>query len=226
MPLRWMASRTEFRIDFDEKIAKLRAELDSEDLRDFKNSDGKLGSTARFSAEQLHRLRGVKIKVLEIAWSYLYSGREPEAWLSLADMWPDSDVHRLRTAMLDLRAHGIHAQVDETSSGPSAGRKKRAMVFDTTERSGRSNPEIIPPQPILLRRPAPVASEPGLTDSELLLDLLIDSAGKVRSAEPAGNTKSADPDLLKAATEWKFVPAFKDGRAVASRLRLAVSMKR
>jgi hypothetical protein len=128
--------------------------------------------------------------------------------------------------MLDVRAHGIHAQVDETSSGPSAGRKKRALVFDTAKRSERSKPEIIPPQPILLRRPAPVASEPGLTNSELLLDLLIDSAGKVRSVEPAGNTKSADPDLLKAATEWKFVPALKDGRAVASRLRLAVSVKR
>jgi hypothetical protein len=100
------------------------------------------------------------------------------------------------------------------------------MVFDTTKRSERSKSEIIPPQPILLRRSAPVASEQGLTDSELLLDLLIDSAGKVRSVEPAGNTKSADPDLIKAATEWKFVPAFKDGRAVASRLRLAVSVKR
>jgi hypothetical protein len=217
---------SEFRIDFDEKIAKLRAELDSQDLRDFKISDGKLASTAPFSAEQLHRLRGVKIKVLEIAWSYLYSGREQEAWLSLAAIWPASDVQRIRAAILDVRARGIHAQADGTSSGVSAGRKKRAMVFDTTKKSERSKSEIVPPQPILLRRPAPVASEQGLTDSELLLDLLIDSAGKVRSVEPAGNTKSADPDLLKAATEWKFVPAFKDGRAVASHLRLAVSAKR
>jgi hypothetical protein len=93
---------SEFRIDFDEKIAKLRAELDSQDLRDFKNSDGKLASTAPLSAEQGHRLRGVKIEVLEIAWSYFYSGREPEGWLSLADTWPDSDVQRLRTAMLDV----------------------------------------------------------------------------------------------------------------------------
>jgi hypothetical protein len=168
----------------------------------------------------------VKIKVLEIAWSYLYSGREPEAWLALADMWPDSDVQRLRTAMLDVRSHGIHAQVDGISSGVFAGRKKRVMVFDSTHGSGRSKSEIVPPQPILLRQPAPVASERGLTDSELLLDLLIDSAGKVRSVEPAGNTKSAGPDLLMAATGWKFVPAFKDGRAVASRLRLAVSARR
>jgi hypothetical protein len=217
---------SEFRIDFDQKIATLRGELDSAGLRDFKNSDGKLASTGRFSPEQLHRLRGVKIKVLEIAWSYLYSGREPEAWLALADMWPDSDVQRLRTAMLDVRAHGIHAQVDGTSSGVSAGRKKRVMVFDTTHRSERSKSEIVPPQAILLRQPAPMSSEPGLTDSELLLDLLIDSAGKVRSVEPAGNTKSADPDLLMAARGWKFVPAFKDGRAVASRLRLAVSARR
>jgi len=217
---------SEFRIDFDHKIAKLRGELDSEDLRDFKNSDGKLASPGRFSPERIHRLRGLKIKVLEIAWSYLYSGREPEAWLALADMWPDSDVHRLRMAMLDVRAHGIHAQVDGTSSGVSAGRKKRATVFDTTHRSERSKSEIVPPQPILLRQPASAASEQGLTDSEVLLDLLIDSAGKVRPVEPAGNTKSADPDLLMAATGWKFVPAFKDGRAVASRLRLAVSAKR
>jgi hypothetical protein len=53
----------------------------------------------------------------------------------------------------------------------------------------------------------------------LLLDLLIDSVVKVRSVEPAGNTRSADPDLLKAATEWKSVSAFKDGRAVDSRIR-------
>jgi hypothetical protein len=32
--------------------------------------------------------------------------------------------------------------------------------------------------------------------------------------------------LIKAAMEWTFVPALKDGRAVASRFRLAVSAKR
>jgi hypothetical protein len=122
--------------------------------------------------------------------------------------------------MLDPGIRGIHAQVEETSPWPSAGRKKRAMVFGApNKKSQRSKSEVIPPQPILLRRPAPVASEQGLTDSELLLDLLIDSVVKVRSVEPAGNTRSADPDLLKAATEWKSVSAFKDGRAVDSRIR-------
>ena len=231
MVLRFERSRlvdvsSEFRPHYDQEIAKLRAELNSQDLGDFKNSDGKLATTASLSAQQLHRLRGVKIKVIEVAWSYLYSGREQEAWRTLAEMWPDSDVDRIRAAIVNTRAHGIHAQVDGASTGAPAGRKKSAQVFDTIGRSTPNRSEVTPPQPILLRRPAPVASEQGLTDSELLLDLLIDSAGKVRSVEPAGNTKSPDPDLIKATTEWTFVPALKSGHAVASRFRLAVSAKR
>jgi hypothetical protein len=59
-----------------------------------------------------------------------------------------------------------------------------------------------------------------------LLELVIDSAGKVRSAEPSDNTKSFNADLIAATAEWKFIPAFKAGRAVASRIRLPVSAKR
>ncbi len=217
---------SEFRSYFDQEIAKLRAEIDSQDLRDFKNSDGRLAFTGSLSAQQLHRLRGVKIKVLEVVWSYLYSGREPEAWRKLVEMWPASDVERIRAAILNMHAHGIHAQVDGTSSGGFPSRKKRAQVFDTIGRSEANKSEVTRPQPILLRRPAPEPPEQGLAESEMLLDLLIDSAGKVRSVEPAGNTKSPDTDLIKAAMEWTFVPAFKNGRAVASRFRLAVSAKR
>ena len=69
-------------------------------------------------------------------------------------------------------------------------------------------------------------SAPEYEESELLLDLVIDSAGKVRSAEPAGKTKWADADLLRATEEWKFIPAFKGNRPVACRSRLAVSLTR
>ncbi len=215
---------SEFLPYFDRQIRKLRAELDAQDMRDFKNSDSKFTSTAS-SVEELHRLRVVRIKVLEVVWSYLYSNREPEAWRSLAEMWPASDVERIRAAILKARAHGIHAQVDGGSSGVPAGRKKHALVFDTIGRSVESKSEVIPAQPIFLRRPAPLSSEQGLPESELLLNLLIDSAGKVRSVEPAGNTKSPNADVINAAVQWTFIPALKDGRAVASRLRLAVSAK-
>jgi len=217
---------SEFRSYFDQQIAKLRAGLDSQDLQDFKNGDGRSTSAASLSAQRLHQLRSVKIKVLEVVWSYLYSGREAEAWRALIDMWPAPDVQRIQSALSNAYAHGIRAQVDGTSSGASAGRKRSAVVFDTVSRPERNKSEVIPAQPILMRRPAPLASEQSLAGSELLLDLLIDSAGKVRSAETAGSTKSSNADLIKAAMEWTFIPAFKDGRAVASRLRLAVSAKR
>jgi hypothetical protein len=210
---------------FDQQIARLRTELAALELHDFKNSDGKLASTAYLSEGSRHSLKAVKIKVLEIVWSYLYSGREPEAWLALTEMWPASDVERIQTRLLSMRSHGIHAQVNGTALGTPPGRKKHATVFETTSKSGRSNPEVTPPQAILLRRPAPLEFQQGLTDSEMVLDLVIDSAGKVRSAEAAGNTKLS-ANLTQAARDWTFVPAFKDGRAVASHLRLAVSDKR
>jgi outer membrane biosynthesis protein TonB len=57
------------------------------------------------------------------------------------------------------------------------------------------------------------------------LDLVIDSAGKVRSVELAGKAKRIDSELISAASAWKFVPAFRYGRPVAARLRLTVSPK-
>jgi hypothetical protein len=74
----------EFRSFFDHQIAQLRGELDSARLDDFKNSDGKLSPTPSLSVEQMHHRRVTKIKVLEIVWAYLYSGREQQAWDALA----------------------------------------------------------------------------------------------------------------------------------------------
>lgn len=85
----------EFQSYFDHQIAGLRSATDSHDLEDFKNSDGALTAIPTgLSTERLHHLRMVKIKVLEIVWAYLYSGREQEAWRSLADMWPPGDMQR------------------------------------------------------------------------------------------------------------------------------------
>jgi hypothetical protein len=161
---RLMDVSSEFQPYFDQQIAKLREELDPQDQRDFKNSDGKLASTPFSSAQRLHQLRAAKIKVLEVVWSYLYSGRDAEAWHSLADMWPPADVGRIRFAIAEAHAHGIRAEVDGSSSGASVGRKKHAVVFATVIRSGKNSPEVIPAQPILMRRPAPLASEQGLRD--------------------------------------------------------------
>ncbi len=219
----------EFQRHFDDEIARIRAAIRPQDLEDFKNSDGKLAQIPTpVSAELLHRLRMVKIKVLEIAWSYLYSGREQDAWLWLTQTWPSPDVDRIRAAIANVRTRGIHSQADVTSLGPSHGRKKHVHVFDAVSNSGPGTKlEVTPPQGILLQRPP--MSEIQQQDpqgSELLLDIVVDRCGKVRSAMPAGKVKWADPDLINAALSWKFIPAFRDHQAVASHFRLAVSPRR
>src|SRR5258708_34785328 len=139
---------SEFQTYFDDEIANIREKIDPQDLLEFKSSNGALTPPTALSAEQLHRLRRVKARVLEIVWSYLYSGREQEAWSSLAEMWPAADVERIRTAVLDARTHGIRAQVDGVSSGGAGGKKKRVALFHHPTPSRPAQSEIISPRPI------------------------------------------------------------------------------
>jgi hypothetical protein len=226
---RLMDVSSEFRSHFDRQIAEVRARLDSQELSDFKNSDGRLPTMSLLPAEQLHRLRITKIKVLEIVWSYLYSDREQGAWHALADMWPPADFDRIRVSILNARARGIRSQVDHVSSRPSQFHSKKfAYVYDTETNTDQTTTDLpggafpradTRPQAILLRRPPPLTVQIALPDQEELIDLVIDAAGKVRSAKAVGE---ADNDLINACAQWKFIPAFKDGHAVASRMRLAV----
>ncbi len=216
----------EFQSYFDEEITRARDRIHPQDLEEFQHSDGRLGEPSTpASAERLHRLRAVKVKVLEIVWAYLYSGREPEAWHALADMWPPNDADRIRAAILKVRAQGIHGQTENTSGAADRGKKKRARIFDAVSRQGAAGSlEVTPPQPILLEfLPSTETQAPGAP--EALLDLVIDAAGKVRSVEPSGKSQSISPEQIAMASSWKFIPAFKDGRAVASRIRISVSPK-
>ncbi|HEX5317235.1 MAG TPA: hypothetical protein VFX22_11345, partial [Candidatus Kapabacteria bacterium] len=195
----------------------------------FKNSDGKLipASSDPNELVKLHKVRQTKIKVLEIVWAYLYSGREDEAWHALGEMWPTSDLDRIHAAIADMQAHGIRTQVDGVSTKTSRLHwKKRAFVFDTLK--AKNEPGDITnytytdtmPKAILLRRAPPSAAQEALPTGETQIDLVLDSAGKVRSAKAVGK---ADTDLIGLAGEWKFVPAFRDGKAVACNYRMAVS---
>ena len=217
----------EFQPYFDEEITRIQFGIHVEDLRDFKRSDGKLTGTLPISPNRFRELRIVKIKVLEIVWAYLYSGREQNAWRSLAEMWPSEDFDRIRVAITNARARGIHSQADGASPGPAAGKRKHARIFDAVNRSEPGGKlEVVPPQGILMQRPASSDVRREGSDAERLLDLVVDDAGKVRSAEPAGKVKWVDPELINAALTWKFIPAFKDSRPVASRVRLDISLRR
>jgi hypothetical protein len=215
---RLLDAGSEFQPFFDQLISKLKGRISSQDVKDFKSSDGLLAPGGTLPAQVALRLRAVKIGVLEIVFSYLNSGREHEAWTALADMWPATDAERIRAAMVKARDGGIHAQVEGAAT---ARKKKRATIYDITKSQGDES-EVVGPQPILLRRPPPAASEQGLEKAETSVVLIIDSAGKVHLAGGAGS----NPELIAAARGWKFIPAQRGGHAVACRTRLAVSPRR
>jgi hypothetical protein len=230
---------SEFQNSFDSEIARARSALAPEDLQEFKNSSGRLPATAHFSQEDARRsenLERTKARVLQIVWAFLYSGREQRAWDSLAELWPAGDLERIRAAIVAARARGIRAQVDGVSAKVSSGSEKRAEIVDArnsrsvqpgmrlSEGAAEKALGITLPTPILIGRQVPPGQEETLADSGLLLDLLIDSAGKVRSAESAD--AGFDSSLRSATAEWKFIPARKEGRATASRVFFIISPKR
>lgn len=228
---------SEFRPFYDQKIDGERAKLDSRDLADFKSSDGRLGTSSGIPAVRLIQLRTVKMRVLEIVWAYLYSGREQEAWRALGEMWPAADAARIRALILAARARGIRSQVDAVSTAVSTGREPHVKIFDGTvsvsstpglaPKGAKPKQEIVPPKVILMERPAPTTDvEMELAQSESTLQLVIDSAGKVRSAEVLGKVQSVDEGLLKSTPNWKFIPAFNADEPVASRILLGVSLKK
>ncbi|HEV7966185.1 MAG TPA: hypothetical protein VGP19_01370 [Candidatus Acidoferrales bacterium] len=234
---RLLNASSEFRSFYDQKIADERAKLTAQDLGDFKNSDGRLAPATALPPGWPLRLRSVKMRVLEIVWCYLYSGREEAGWRSLAEMWPASDLDRIRAAILSARVRGILSQLDGISVPVSAGGKNHAKIFDgtvivsatpgLTPKGVKPKQEITPPKAILMERPPPVtAVEIELAQSESTLKLVIDSAGKVRSVEVLGAVQSVDAGLVKSTANWKFIPAFSNGEPVASQIFLGVSLKR
>src|SRR5205807_10383454 len=126
-------------------------------------------------------------------------------------------------AITNARGRGIGSQVDGVSNVIVGRRRKQARIFDAIAQSGSGKLDVTPPVPVMLYRPPLSGTGSERLQSELLLELVIDSAGKVRSAERVGKAQSVYAVLLNAVNDWKFIPAFMTNRAVASRIRLSVS---
>jgi hypothetical protein len=212
----------EFRPYFDEVIATVKAGLNDADLRSFLKG-GRLQEGDAGSARQISRvldLRAVKLRVLEIVWAYLYSGREQQAWESLKGMWPHDDFDRIRSRLLYMRIHGIQRQLDGVLNIANIAPKRHARIYRESQ--------ITPPQPILLGcYVVPCGLQNNRVPEQMVqVNLVIDSAGKVRSVESADRKHPADEYVLRSAQEWKFIPAFKAGHSVASRFRSLVALTR
>ena len=182
-------------------------------------------------ADELRRKMRTKISILELVFAYLYSGRKKEAWAALNEMWPSGDVDRIRNAISDLHDRGILKDLGYWRR--AASRKSHAKIYDAIINSpvvtnlnpygGAPDPSqteapIIQPKSILLRRP-PISPDGTFPSANETIELLVDAAGKVRSAKVL---KATDIPLVQASSGWHFIPAFHDGLPVACRFRLAV----
>lgn len=245
---RLMDVSAEFRSYYDREIAQVRAQLNTQQLSDFKNSDGKFDSIPPWQVEKLRGLIAVKTKVLEIVWAYLYSGREQDAWQALAEMWPATDFDRIRALMVKARAGGISTEVDGVARpGLQLRKLKRVHIYDlrnpekatSSAAPAFSNfPQAEPPtvdswQPsdvsmpkaISLYTPPPPDVEHVFPRTGVAVDLVIDGAGKVASARLVHEEDNGaiGDTLMVASGHWKFIPAMRNGDAVASHIRLNVS---
>src|SRR5262249_15786422 len=137
------------------------------------------------------------------------------------------DLERIRSAIMNARKSGIESQVDSVASKGHLGRN-HAYVYDAFNVNGSPEDPLTPrssdqradskPQPILLRRLS--LDDAVLPQSEQVVEMVIDAGGKVRSAK---TTNGKDIGLLSDYAGWKFIPAFKDNRPVASRMGLSLS---
>lgn len=209
---------SEFTSYFDRIIAKLRAEINPLELQRFKVGAAKSALHSALPTQQegvTQPLFTVKKRILELVWAYLYSGREKQAWQALAEMWPPGDVERIRSAIMQMRARGIRAQVDTVSDVQPPTNLRHSKVYDSPPESAR---------PIMVRF-YPSAGSDDLR-GKIRLDLVVDSVGKVWSVKASSRNKPLRNSLKRSAANWKFIPAFFDEHPVASRVRMTVSLEK
>lgn len=90
---------------YDKTIAEARQSLTPERIEAFRaGSQATSDSNSSFET---------KAQVLRIVLSYLYSGRDQQAWNALDEMWPAADRERIAKLIVETRARGILAQTSK-----------------------------------------------------------------------------------------------------------------
>lgn len=82
----------------------------------------------------------------------------------------------------------------------------------------------IPPRPIKMVSPIyPAAMKLTKTDGKVVVEFIVDTTGRVRAAQVVSTTHQAFADhALASVAAWRFVPGYKNGRAVNTRIQVPV----
>lgn len=69
----------------------------------------------------------------------------------------------------------------------------------------------------------PAAMKLTKTDGKVVVEFIVDTTGRVRAAQVISTTHQAFADYaLASVAAWRFVPGYKNGRAVNTRLQFPV----
>jgi TonB family protein len=142
-------------------------------------------------------------------------------WSASADLRAVASAFRdLATAVATTPSPAPVARAETSVSSPPDARSADVRPSQSLERGDviytAADPEVTAPVPVDLRTPQwhPTYQEAG-QDYRGVLRLLIDRSGGVESATmPAGTRPAYDQALLRAAREWRFQPAQRQGRPV------------
>jgi len=88
---------------YDQEIQRARGQLSAEEIEKFR----KANYHDKMYTDQIATVR----KVLTIVLDYVYSGRTEQAWQALDELWPPSDIGRVKSLIAERRLRGMLANL-------------------------------------------------------------------------------------------------------------------
>jgi len=105
---RLLDAGAQFQEQYDKQIAEARNQLTPADLEKFRQSNYQ----QKMFTDQIPTVH----RVLTIVLSYLYSGREAQAWQTIEQLWPESDQERVKGLIQERRKRGLLSQLNTTGA--------------------------------------------------------------------------------------------------------------
>lgn len=196
---------------------KIELQLTKEQLAAFRQSDGRLEG----SSPEIQQLRKTKTAILAIVLSDLYSSVDDPAWKKLEELWPPSDIPRIRALLAERLARGLRSRLTQL---PVLINPNCPYANDQVRRVGA---KVSPPSPQDMPEPE-YSKEAKAANYEgtVVLWVVISGDGcvsKLRVQRPLG--MGLDQKAIEAVRTWKFKPARQSGTPVSVEANIEVRFR-
>lgn len=205
--------------DYDQVSARLRLQLTPERIAAFRQSDGKLQG----SGVETQHLRKTKAQVLAVVLTDLFTGYDGSAWSKLEELWPASDVPRIRALLEEALKTGLRSRLVQPPL--IANPKCHTVAGEPLFKVGAG--KVTAPRIVDSRDPeySDEAREQKLQGT-VVLAAVISATGCVRELKLIRHLGlGLDEKAIEAVLNWKFQPAKQNGVPVAVQINIEVSFR-